>query len=306
VTAAPLAGTAPRAAHRNQWKLAVVFLALPMLLFGTFYVVPLLYSMYISLFNYGVFGRDEFVGGGNYAWLLRDPYLHVAVRNTLFYTAVVVPGTMAVGLGLALLANAKLRGQRFFRSAFYFPSITSTAALTMIFMLLMAPGSSGIVNQGLGALGLPQPNWLGDSSTALPSIMVLNIWTGAGGTMLFYLAALQSVPTDIYEAAHVEGASKWHAFRTLTLPLLKRAHVFVAVMGTIGALKVFDQAFIVSAGTGGPNYSTLTLSLYIYRLAFANLSFGYAAAVGIALFVVIGGLLLTQRKMLLEQHGSGA
>jgi len=269
-----------------------------------FYVVPLVYSVYISMFNYGVFGANGFVGAGNYAWLLKDPYLAKAVRNTLEYSAVVVPGTMISGLGLALLANSKVRGQRFFRSAFYFPSITSSAALTMIFMLLMAPGSAGIVDHILGVLGLPQPNWLGNSTTALPSIMVLNIWTGAGGTMLFYLAALQSIPSDVYEAAHVEGATKVQAFRYITFPMLRRAHIFCAVMGTIGSLKVFDQAFIVSAGTGGPNYSTLTLSLYIYRLAFANLSFGYAAAVGVTLFVVIGALLLSQRKLLQDQGGT--
>ena len=203
-----------RSEHLRELRTATAFLAIPMLLFGIFYIVPLLYSMYISLFNYGVFGRDGFVGAGNYGWLLHDPYLARAVRNTVFYSAIVVPGTMAAGLGLALLANQQLRGQRFFRSAFYFPSITSSAALTMIFMLLMAPGSAGIVNQVLGAFGLPQPNWLGDSDTALPSIMVLNIWTGAGGTMLFYLAALQSIPSDVYEAAKVEGASRWQAFRS--------------------------------------------------------------------------------------------
>lgn len=292
-------------ASASQTRAAWLFLAVPLTLFAAFYVVPLLYSVYISLFNFGVFGREGFVGGGNYAWLLRDPYLFKAVRNTLFYSVVVVPGTMVAGLALALLANRTLRFQRFYRSAFYFPSITSSAALTMIFMLLMAPGSAGIVNQLLGALGLPQPNWLGDSDTALPSIMLLNVWTGAGGMMLFYLAALQGIPGDLYEAARVEGASAWQQFRAITMPMLRRTHVFVAVMGTIGALKVFDQAFIVSAGSGGPNYSTLTLTLYIYRLAFANLSFGYAAAVGVALFVIIGVLLLSQRRMLVDQQVGG-
>lgn len=299
--APPVAG---RAGDRSQSRVAFTFLAVPLALFGAFYVVPLLYSVYISLFNFGVFGREGFVGAGNYTWLFKDPYLFKAVRNTLFYTLLVVPGTMAAGLSLALLANRQLRFQRFYRSAFYFPSITSSAALTMIFMLLMAPGSAGIVNQLLGSVGLPQPNWLGDSDTALPSIMILNIWTGAGGMMLFYLAALQGVPGDLYEAARVEGASAWQQFRSITFPMLRRTHVFVAVMGTIGALKVFDQAFIVSAGTGGPNYSTLTLTLYIYRLAFANLSFGYAAAVGVALFVIIGLLLLSQRRLLVDQGGS--
>ena len=291
------------AAATAQTRTALLFLAIPITLFGAFYVVPLVYSVYISLFNYGVFGRDGFVGGGNYTWLAKDPYLFKALRNTLFYTACVVPGTMAIGLGLALLANRQLRFQRFYRSAFYFPSITSSAALTMIFMLLMAPGNAGIVNQVLGTVGLPQPNWLGDSDTALPSIMLLNIWTGAGGMMLFYLAALQGISGDLYEAARVEGATAWQQFRAITFPMLKRTHVFVAVMGTIGALKVFDQAFIVSAGSGGPNYSTLTITLYIYRLAFANLSFGYAAAVGVALFAIIGVLLLSQRKLLVEQGG---
>ena len=142
-----------------------------------------------------------------------------------------------------------------------------------------------------------QRSWFGDSDTALWSIAGLNAWTTSGTMMLFYLAALQAIPTDVYEAAAMDGAKTWRTFSKITFPLLKPGHFFVSVVAVIGALQVFDQAFIVSNGSGGPNYSTLTAVLYLYRTAISDVRFGYAATIGIALFVLIFSLTLIQRLL---------
>lgn len=287
----------------SEARAGLAFAGVPAILFVAFFVFPLLWSAWISMFNWGLFGPDEFVGVGNYAWLLKDPYLHKAVRNTVVFTAIVVPGQMALGLSLAMLVNQGWRGEKLMRAAFYFPAVASSAAVTMIAMFLLSPGDAGVVNKVLGLLHLPQPAWLADASTALPSLMGLAIWTGAGPVMLFYLAALQAIDKDLYEAADVEGATIWERFRTITLPILKPTHFFIAVLCTIGTMKIFDQAFIVSKGTGGPNYSTMTIVLYIYRLAFADTTFGYAAAVGVAFFIAVFALALIQRRLFAEPEG---
>lgn len=286
----------PRTQDQAERLAGLAFVALPMLFFAVFYVFPLVQALWMSLFNWDLQGRGDFVGAGNYAWFLRDEYLWKAVGNTLRYTIVVVPLQMALGLSLALIVSQKVLGQRFFRSAFYFPSVTSSAAVTMIALYVLSPGDSGLLNRLLGGVGLPQPDWFADSSTALPAIMGLSVWTTSGTMMLFYLAALQNIPTDVYEAAEIEGSSAWQTFWRITFPLLKPGHYFVAVVSIIGCMKVFDQAFIVSGGTGGPNYSTMTVVLYIYRVAFSDVSLGYASAIGVALFAVIFALTLVQKR----------
>ena len=198
---------------------------------------------------------------------------------------------MALGLFVALVVNAAIRGRTFFRAAFYFPSLTSSAAITAIAVYILS--ADGLLNAIVGG----NRAWFGDSDTALESIMALNAWTTSGTMMLFYLAALQSIPTDVYEAAAIDSASRWRTFWKITFPLLKPAHFFVAVVSVIGALKVFDQAFIVSNGSGGPNYSTLTAVLYLYRTAIADIRFGYAAAIGVALFAGIFVITLLQRLL---------
>ena len=189
---------------------------------------------------------------------------------------------MALGLFLAVIVNNALRFRAFFRAAYYFPALASSAAITAIAIYLLS--ADGLVNQ---ILGTDQP-WLGDSDTALESIMALNIWTTSGTIMLFYLAALQSISTDVYEAAAIDGAKNWRTFWKITFPLLQaRRTSSCSCCRSIGCLKVFDQAYIVSGGSGGPNYSTLTPVLYLYQTAIQDVDFGYAAALGVALFLVI-------------------
>ena len=267
------------------------FIAVPMGLFLVFFIYPLLYSLYISRYDWGVFGKIEMLGWANYQELWHDEIFWRAVKTTLKYTVVVVPLEMALALSLAVIVNAGIRGRSFFRSAFYFPSLASSAAITAIAIYILS--ADGLLNAVIGG----NRSWFGDSDTALWSIAGLNAWTTSGTMMLFYLAALQAIPTDVYEAAAMDGAKTWRTFWKITFPLLKPGHFFVSVVAVIGALQVFDQAFLVSNGSGGPNYSTLTVVLYLYRTAIADVRFGYAAAIGIALFVLIFTLTLIQRLL---------
>jgi multiple sugar transport system permease protein len=267
------------------------FIVVPMALFLVFFIFPMVYAIYISYFDWGVRGKIESVGLENYRTLAEDELFWRALKNTTIYTAGVVPAQMALGLLMAVVVNQRIRARTFFRAAFYFPSIASSAAITAIALYIFA--SDGLFNKLLGT----DKAWFGDPDTALPTIMGLNAWTTSGTMMLFYLAALQAIPNEVYEAAAIDGAGPWRTFRKITFPLLKPGHYFVAVISVIGALKVFDQAYIVSRGTGGPAYSTLTAVLYLYRKAIRDIDFGYAAAVGVALFVLIFGLTFIQRQL---------
>jgi multiple sugar transport system permease protein len=289
--------------RRKEALVGYAFVLVPMSVFAAFYLFPMLYAAYISVYDWGVRGKIEYLGLANYRELLGDELFWRAVRNTLQYTAEVVVLQTPLGLALALIVNGKIRARTFFRAAFYFPSIASSAAITAIFIFILS--SDGLVNRVLGWFGLPaDTSWFGDDRFALHAIVGLNAWTTSGTIMLFYLAALQSIPTDVYEAAAIDRASRWRTFWKVTMPLLKPAHFFVLAVTIIGALKVFDQAYIVSRGEGGPNYSTLTIVLELFRAAINDLRFGYAAAMGVVLFAFLFTITLVQRWLFGDTEAS--
>ncbi|MGH3103500.1 MAG: carbohydrate ABC transporter permease [Gaiellaceae bacterium] len=270
-----------RNAKVREALVGYAFVLIPMGIFLLFFIFPIAYAFYISAFDWGVLGKVRSVGLDNYRFLAEDDLFIKSLKRTFYYTAVVVPVQMALGLSLAVIVNAGLRGRTFFRAAYYFPSLASSAAITAIAIYIL--NADGLLN---AVIGSNQP-WLGDSDTALESIMGLNAWTTSGTMMLFYLAYLQSIPTDVYEAAAIDGAGTWRTFSRITFPLLRPGHFFVAVLSVIGCLKVFDQAYIVSGGDGGPNYATLTAVLYLYQTVIKDVAFGYGATVGVALFAII-------------------
>jgi ABC-type sugar transport system permease subunit len=283
------------------------FVLVPMGFFILFFLFPIGYAFYISFYDWGILGKISYLGLQNYKDLWHDnlfwswpPKRGTAFWNTMYYTVFVVPAQMALGLVLALAVNARIRGKTFFRAAYYFPSLTSPAAITAVAIYILNAG--GLLNAtlkgiGLGGLIPDQGAWFYDSDTALESIMGLNVWTTSGTMMLFYLATLQSIPTDVYEAAAIDGTSRWRTFWKITFPLLKPGHFFVAVLSVIGCLKIFDQAFIVSGGKGGPAYSTETAVLYLYQTAITDQFWGYAAAIGVVLFAIIFLFTLGQRLL---------
>ena len=283
-----------------------LFIAIPMILFLVLQIGAIFYALYVSLWRWNIrTGPVEFVGLQNYANALNDPNFIRGIQNTVYYAIVWVPLTMAVGLFLAVIVNQKIRGRTFFRAAYYFPAIASSAAITMLWIFLAAP--FGLFNELRGALGLnplfellgfpPHQNWMGDPSTALNSVIILNAWTTSGTFMLFYLASLQSISNEVYEAAAIDGAGSWQMFRRVTFPLLKPGHYFVATVAVIGALQLFDQAAIAGGPGGDPANALMTMVLYLYNAAFTQFNFSKAAAVGIILFVVIFGATLVQRRL---------
>ena len=290
----------------SDWKAGYAFVAIPMALFLVLSIGAIVYALYISVWDWNIrSGPTGFIGLANYAEALRDPIFHRAILNTLYYTVVWVPPTMTIGLTLAVLVNQRLRGRTFFRASFYFPAIASSAAITILWIFLASP--HGLFNEVRGALGLnplfelfgypPNQNWIGDADTALNSVIMLNAWTTSGTFMLFYLASLQTIPNEIYEAAAIDGASSWQSFRRITFPLLRPGHYFVATIAVIGALQLFDQAAIAGGPTGDPANALMTVVLYLYNQAFTKFDFDYAAAVGIILFVIIFSITLVQRRL---------
>jgi multiple sugar transport system permease protein len=272
------------------------FVILPMAVFGIFFLFPMGYAVYISFFDWGLNGADHSVGFDNYSTALHDPLFWRSMRNIAEFTVWVVPAQMALGLFMAVIVNQKIRARPFFRSAFYFPSIASSAAITTIAIFIL--NADGLLNHVLGFFGIDhQDAWFAVPKTAMPSIAGLNAWTTSGTMMLFYLAALQAIPNDVYEAAAIDGAGRWRTFWKVTFPLLKPGHFFVLVISIIGALKLYDQAFIVSGGTGGPDYSTMTPVLFLVQKLVNNIQFGYSAAIGVLLFILIFSLTVFQRLL---------
>jgi multiple sugar transport system permease protein len=305
---AAAAGPTPslRRARRSEALAGYAMIAIPMILFLVLQIGSVFYALFISLWKWNVrSGPQDFKGLGNYETLISDPIFIRAVQNSLYYAAVWVPLTMLIGLFLAVIVNQKIRGQTFFRAAYYFPAIASSAAITVLWIFIVSP--DGLFNTVRGAMGInplfealgygPKQNWIADQNTALNSVIILNAWTTSGTFMLFYLASLQSISSQLYEAAAIDGANAWQTFWRITFPLLRPGHYFVATVAVIGALQLFDQAAIAGGPNGDPNNALMTVVLYLYNAAFARFDFGYAAAVGIVLFVVIFGATLIQRRL---------
>ena len=290
----------------KEYLVGYGFISIPMALFLFLSIGIFFYAVYISTFDWGIMGPNKSVGLDNYRKAFSDPIFLKAIRNSVKYALIVVPIQSALGLFLALLVNSKIKGSKFFRSAFYFPSIASSAAITTLFIFLMAP--DGVFNGVLRFFGVDTANlfnqgaWLSDSRTALYSIIGLNAWTTSGTMMLFYLANLQTVDSQYAEAAVMDGATRRQVFWYITMPLLKPAHLFVVATGMIGALQLYDQAILAGGADGSPDYSLMTVVLYIYNACFRKFEFGYASAIGVILFVIIFSLTLLQKSL----FGSGA
>jgi len=292
--------------QRSEALAGYAFVAVPMLLFLVLNIGSILYALFISVFQWNIrSGAGAFIGIQNYQNVFKDPIFIRAIQNSLYYAVIWVPLTMAVGLLLAVLVNQKLRGRTFFRAAFYFPAIASSAAVTVLWIFLAAP--DGLFNGIREAIGVnplfrllgytDNQNWIGNANTALNSVILLNAWTTSGTFMLFYLASLQTISGEVYEAAAIDGAGSWQMFWKITFPLLKPGHYFVATVAVIGALQLFDQARIAGGTTGDPANALMTVVLYLYNTAFFKFDFDRAASVGLILFVIIFTITLIQRRL---------
>jgi multiple sugar transport system permease protein len=278
-----------------------VFMTPAIVVLTIFLVLPVVFTLILAFYKVQLLGevKYQFSGFKNFVRMFGDERVWIAIKNTAQYVAIVVPIQTILALVLALTLNADIKGKNWFRIAFFLPTVTSSAVLTLIFMWIY--NSNGLLNEFLSFLGLPTYNWLGDPAVALKGIMIMNIWSTAPFYMVIYLAALQEIPATLYEAAKIDGASRWEQFLHITLPALQPVTFFVMVMGIIGTFQLFDQAYIFSAGSGGPNNSTLTLVLLIYDYAFSNLDMGYALALTLMLAAVIMAATLIQRTLFREE-----
>ncbi len=256
------------------------------MLFG---VVPIVWSAIMSFQRNNLFSPNTpFVGLTNYRQMVHDPIIAQAIEHTIVYTALFVPGTMLVGLFLAVAMNRKIRFISVYRTAAYATMAISTISEAIVFIWLFDP-SYGVVNYLFNLVGIPQQQFLSSPSEALYVIVIMTIWGWTGFAVVIYLAALQGVPQVLTEAAAIDGAGRWSTFRRITLPLLSPASLFLAVWLTINALQLFDEVYLSTGGTGGPLNSTTVLVFYLYQQAFggANFNFGYASAIAYFLFVII-------------------
>jgi multiple sugar transport system permease protein len=270
------------------------------LLFAVFMAGPVLMSLAMSFTDIRSADlRDplgvNFVGLDQYAKVFGDPLFLKASGNTAFFVLFGVPLTMAAGLAVALGLNSGLtKFKAVFRVGYYLPVVTSIVAVSVVWRFLLQP-DTGLVNGLLGLVGVDGPNWLADEDLALPSLIALAAWRGMGTLMVIFLAGLQGIPRTLYEAAEIDGAGPWQRLRSITLPMLRPALLFAAVITGIGYLQVFEEPFVMTQGT--PLDRTLTVSYYIYnQFGFGN--YGYAAAMSYVLFTVIVGLTVLQFRLL--------
>jgi multiple sugar transport system permease protein len=270
-------------AERRRLLAGLLFLSpwLAGLLLFTAY--PLAASFYYSLTDYPVLRPPRWVGLANYLYLLREDeyFWRYAVYNTL-YMFLELPLAISLGVGLALLLNQRLRGMAFFRTLFYLPALVPAVASALLWLWLLNP-QYGLVNLGLERLHLPGLSWLTEPRWSKPAFILMDLW-GVGGGMVIYLAALQGVPEHLYEAAMLDGASGWHRFRHVTLPMISPVIFFSVIMGLIGTFQYFTQTFIMT--NGGPELSTLFYALYLFRNAFEYFRMGTACAMAWLLFLV--------------------
>lgn len=252
--------------------------------FALLTLVPVGVLFYVAFTNWNVFGVADWVGTDNFSRLVDDDSFWTALRNTVYYTVFHIPLTLAASLGLALLLNRKLRGVAFFRTVAFFPYITSIVATAQVWNMLFSP-EYGPINAFLRLVGVDHPpGWTVSSDWSMPAVIIVGTWREMGYYMLIFLAGLQTIPVELYEAAVMDGANAWHRFWTVTLPGLRPTTFFVTVMLTIGSFKVFDLILVMT--NGGPGQSTLVLSQYIYRKGFEENEFGYASAISIVLFAI--------------------
>ncbi|NOV00440.1 carbohydrate ABC transporter permease [Paenibacillus planticolens] len=286
--------------NRRKWRDVIsgyLFVSPSLLILGAFFLLPILYAVFLSLHKVELLGgvSYKFIGLRNFARIADDDRAWIGLRNTVEYAIYVVPIQTIVAMLMASVLNSKIKFRNFFRVVYFMPTITSSAVLTLIFMWLYK--SDGLLNDLLNLIGMDSYNWLGDPSVALKGIMIMNIFSTAPQFMVIYLAALQDIPDTLYEAAELDGAGTWRRFISITVPMLKPVTFFVVTMGLIGTFQLFDQAYILSNGSGGPDNSTLTLVLLIYQYAFKNLDMGYASALAFMLTCAIMVVTLIQRKL---------
>ncbi len=270
----------------RQERSAIGFLAPFVILYLLFIIGPALYGLVMSFFNTSLVqpGLSSFAGFSNYAEALTNADFWSSLWHTVWFTILTTPPLIVLGFVFALLADRVARGRWFFRLAFFAPYVLPSAVMALIWNWLYTP-ELGLIESALGRIGITAPSWLGDPVWAMPSLAIATIWWTLGFNFVLYLAGLQDIPRELYEAAALDGAGPWQQIRRITIPLLGRTTTLVAVLQVIASLKVFDQMYIMTQG--GPNFATRSILMYIYDETFTNFRVGYGAAVSMLFFLVV-------------------
>ena len=272
-----------------------LFIAVPLAILLVFSFFPMACTLFISFHKWPMLGFERpFIGLENFYRLFKDDVFWIALKNTFLYTIIVVPSQTFLALFLAVLANKGIRGQTFFKTSYYVPAVVSSVAISLVFIWFYR--GDGFINYLLSFFAIDGPNWLNDPTFALPAIILMNIWTTSGYFMIAYLAGLQSIPAQLYEAAKIDGASAWSRFWRITCPLLRPTTLFIVILSVIGCLQVFDQVYVMTSGGPYP-YATTTINYLIWqKFSFGRL--GYTAAIAWVLFVIILVVTLIQKKFI--------
>lgn len=271
-------------------------MALPASLHAGIWIgLPMLASIVLSFTQYDVISAPRFIGLSNFEDLFTNPVFMTSLKNTAIYAFFTVPVSMAIALVLAVMLNQGIRGQMLYRTAIFIPQVTATVAIALVWLWIYNP-RGGLANQLLGFFGIGPVSWLTDTSWSLPSIIAVGVWQGIGLKMLIYLAALQGLPKDVFEAASIDGATAVQKFVQITVPMLKPATFFVLVTSIIGAFQAFDQVYILTQG--GPANSTTLITYEIYKSAFQQFRMGLACAQSLVLFIFLIVLTLINRRLM--------
>ena len=283
---------------RDERVAAYIFVAPAVILLIAFLVVPMIYTVYFSGFKYQIMRPDamKFIGLENYQKLFSDKNFWLALKNTVYFTVIVVPCQCVLALALALLVSKKFRGVAVFLTMYFAPQLTSMVVISVLWSVLYnANPNTGLINSILVSLGMSPIKFLSDASTAMNSIIFMSAWQGAGYQMMIFLAGLQGIPRDQYEAASVDGATKFKQFLYITIPGLKGTIKYVIMITMIQAMKLFTQPYIMTQG--GPKNSTKTLVYYIYTQGFQKGNFGYACSIAAVFFVIVVCMSMAMKKV---------
>lgn len=270
-----------------------------------FFIGPMIVAFMLSFKQYSLLDgvsmfKAKNVGLDNYVHVFKDIAFRTALLNTVEYSVIVVPVQLIIALLLALVVDSKIKGKTFFRIAYYVPTLTSTVAVSIMFLFMF--NVDGVVNKFLSVFHIAPRNWFSEPRFALPAIMMMAVWSSVGNYMIIFLSGLQDIPVSLYEAAAIDGASSVQRFFKITLPLIKPTFFFNLIVSIIGTLQVFDQAYIISGGTGGPLGKTMTIVLYLYNKGFKDFQMGYACAIAFILFAIIFTLTLIQKAIFKEER----